>query len=176
MAGGSKPPRSAGRTVSAERTTTATQRNLPRTLRTQDQGAAWDRTLLISICSQSCSCATELHTEIPPGESWSPRSAYTPVSPGKTTTSLHIAGSTGTLIESSGHSNQLGTGSFWSLSALQSTDRPCTQCFIAKFLPERIGLSGVLKHRLAGGTSQSQRQQDPLILETTRWQKASSRT
>ena len=32
-------------------------------------GAAWDRRLLVSFCIQSWSCATELHTQIPPGES-----------------------------------------------------------------------------------------------------------
>jgi hypothetical protein len=44
---------------------------------------------------------------------------------------------------------QLGTGSFWSLHPRVD---PVPNLFILKFLPERTGLSGVLTHRLAGGT------------------------
>ena len=44
--------------------------------------------LILCRNSQSWSCATALHTQIPPGESWCPRSAGTPVSTGKTTTSV----------------------------------------------------------------------------------------
>jgi hypothetical protein len=47
-----------------------------------------------------------------------------------------------------------------------------TQLFILKFLLERIGLPGILTHRLAGWTNHSKRQQDQLTTETTRWQKA----
>jgi hypothetical protein len=46
-----------------------------------------DRILLVSTCTWSWSCARVLHTQILPGESWSPRSADMPVSTGKTTTS-----------------------------------------------------------------------------------------
>ena len=42
---------------------------------------------------------------------------------------------------------------------------PVPQLSIPKFLPERTGLSGVLTHRLAGGTSHSQREQDHLTPE-----------
>jgi hypothetical protein len=43
------------------------------------------------------------------------------------------------------------------------------QLSLPKFLPEKTGLSGVLTHRLAGGTSHRQRQQDQLTPEITRW-------
>ena len=65
-------------------------------------GVAWDRSLLISLCSRSWSCAIVLHTQIRPGESWSPRSADTPVSTGKTITSDQIPGPSGVLPEPSG--------------------------------------------------------------------------
>jgi chromosome segregation ATPase len=50
------------------------------------------------------------------------------------------------------------------------------QLSIPKFLPERTGLPGVLTHRLTGGTNHSQRQQDQLTPEITRWQKANAKT
>jgi hypothetical protein len=56
----------------------------PETSGHRDQGAAWDRILQVSICPQSWSCATEIHIKIMSGESWSPRSANTPVNTGKT--------------------------------------------------------------------------------------------
>jgi hypothetical protein len=66
--------------------------------------------------------AIEQHIQLPLEESWSPRSAYTPASMGKTTTSLQIPGPRGTLPEPSdtGTKDQLGTGPFWFLSAPQS--------------------------------------------------------
>jgi hypothetical protein len=69
-------------------------------------GAAWDRSPLVSVCPQSWSCATALHIQIPPEESWSPRSANTPVSTGKATTSAQILGPRGTCPEPLGHRNQ----------------------------------------------------------------------
>ena len=45
------------------------------------------RILPVSICLQSWPCATSLYIQIPLGESWSPRSADTPMSTGRTTTS-----------------------------------------------------------------------------------------
>jgi hypothetical protein len=69
-------------------------------------GDAWVRSLLVSICAQSWFCTIELHTQIPPGDSWSLRSAYIPVSTDKTTTSLQIPGPTGILTEPSGQRNQ----------------------------------------------------------------------
>ena len=50
------------------------------------------------------------------------------------------------------------------------------QLSLPNFLPERTGLQGVLTYRLAGQMSHSQRQQDHLTPEITRWQKASART
>jgi hypothetical protein len=106
--GGSEPPRSVYRTVSAGRTTTAAQRNLPRKLRTREPRGCLGTGVFQypSSSIQSCSCATELHTQMLPGESWSPRTAYTLVSPGKTITSLQIRGPRGTLTELSGYTNQ----------------------------------------------------------------------
>jgi hypothetical protein len=45
---------------------------------------------------------------------------------------------------------------------------PVPQLSINKFLPERNGLSGVLKNWLIGGTSHSQRQEDKLTLDIAR--------
>jgi hypothetical protein len=91
--GGSKPPRSAGRPVNTGRTTTAAQRN-PH-WNTQDKGTEGQlgtRAFQFLVCAQSQSCATKLHTQILPGESWSPRSAYTLLRTGNTITSLQIPG------------------------------------------------------------------------------------
>jgi hypothetical protein len=114
---------------------------------------------LVSICTwdQSQSSSTGLHIQIAPGDSWSPRSADKPVSTGKTTTSLQISVPWGTLPEPSGHRNKGSAG---------------TQLSIPKFLTERTSLPQILTHRLAGGTSQSQRQQDQLTSKITRCQKA----
>jgi hypothetical protein len=49
------------------------------------------------------------------------------------------------------------------------------QLAILKFLLERTGLSAVLTHRLVGGTIQSQIQENQLIPEIMRWQKARAR-
>jgi hypothetical protein len=76
----------------------------------RNQEAAWDGSLPVSTCAQSWSCATALHTQILPGESWSPRSAYKPMSPGKAATSLQIAGPKGILTEPSEHRNQGSAG------------------------------------------------------------------
>jgi hypothetical protein len=46
------------------------------------------------------------------------------------------------------------------------------QLSMLEFLPEGTGLPRVLTHRHAGGTSHSQRQQDQLKPEMTRWQEA----
>ena len=61
---------------------------------------------VVFICVQSWSCATVLYTQILLGESWSPRSAVTPVSTGNTTTSAQIPGPRRTSPEPSGHRNQ----------------------------------------------------------------------
>jgi hypothetical protein len=53
---------------------------------------------------------------------------------------------------------------------------PVPQLFIHKFLPERTGLPEVLTHRLIGGKSHSQRQQDQLTPEITRWWEARARS
>jgi hypothetical protein len=132
----------------------------------------------------SWSCAIVLHTYILLGESWSPRSADTPVSTGKTTTSAQIPGPRGTLPEPTGQGNQ-GTAKNRillvsacsgrrSCAIMPGTD-PVPQLSIPKFLLERPGIPGVLPHRLAGGTSHSQRQ-DQLTPEITRWHEARART
>jgi hypothetical protein len=66
--------------------------------------------MLVSICTRSWSCAIKLYTQILPGESWSPRSAYTPENTGKTTTSLQIHDPRETLPEPSGHRTQGSAG------------------------------------------------------------------
>ena len=42
---------------------------------------------VVSVCTQTQSCATAGHTQIPPGKSWSLKSADMSVSTGKTSTS-----------------------------------------------------------------------------------------
>jgi hypothetical protein len=49
---------------------------------------------------------TAFHTQIPPGESWSPRSADTPEITGKTPTSAKILGQRGICLKPSGLRNQ----------------------------------------------------------------------
>jgi hypothetical protein len=53
---------------------------------------------------------------------------------------------------------------------------PVPKFTIPKFLPERTGLPAELTHRLAGGTSHSQSQQDQLTPEISRWRDARART
>lgn len=43
----------------------------------RDQGTASEQILPVSVYIQSWACATAPHTQIPPGENWSPRSADT---------------------------------------------------------------------------------------------------
>jgi hypothetical protein len=62
---------------------------------------------LVSIC---ISCATVIHTQIPWEETGNSRSAYTPVSTDKTTTSAQIPDPRGTCPEPLGHRNQTKTG------------------------------------------------------------------
>jgi hypothetical protein len=53
---------------------------------------------------------------------------------------------------------------------------PVPQFSIPKFLLGRTGIPGVLTHRLTRERSHSQRQQDQLTPEITRWQDARART
>ena len=118
--------------------------------------------------------ATVPHIQIPAGESWSPRNVDTPVSSGKTISSDQISGPRGTHPVPLGHRNQ---GTAWDRILLVSI---CTlelyTTLYTQSSPERTGLPGVLTHRLAGGTSQSQRQQDQMKPEITRWLEARART
>jgi hypothetical protein len=86
------------------------------------------------------------------GESWSPSSDYTTVNTGKTTTTLQIPGTRGTLTEPSGHQNQASTWDRKLLVCLYPRAHTVPELYIPKFLPERRGLSGVLTHRLGGET------------------------
>jgi hypothetical protein len=94
---------------------------------------------------------------------WFLKSADTSESTGETTTSAQIPGSRGTWPEVSGHRNK-------------GTDDPVPQLSIHEIFPERIGLPGVLTHRLTAGTSHSQRQLGQLTPEITRCQKERVRT
>jgi hypothetical protein len=109
------------------------------------------------------------HTEILPGESYSPRNAITPVSIGKTTTSPQIPGPRGTLTKPSGHRNQRNSqGQDPSSFCLHPRAEPVPQLSILEFLPEKTGLTGVLTHRFAGERIHNQRQNDQLIPEITK--------
>jgi hypothetical protein len=88
-------------------------------------GATWDRSLPVSICAQSWPCATELHTQIPPGESWLagvPTHFQAQVRPTLLFKFLDHEGPSQSH-QDTGTKDQLGTGSFWSLSPPQSW--PC---------------------------------------------------
>ena len=100
-------------------------------------------------------------------------SADTPESTGETATSAQIPGPKGTRPESSGNRNQ-GTASEQDPSSFDLCPRADTvpQPSIPKFLLERNSFPGVLTHRLTGGTSHNQRQQEQLTPEITRWLKA----
>jgi hypothetical protein len=70
--------------------------------------------------------------------------------------------------QDNGTKEKQGTGSFQIPSVPQLS--------IPKFLQEKIGLPGVLTNWLTGGTSHSQRQQDWLTPQITRWLEARART
>ena len=69
-----------------------------------------------------------------------------------------------------------GTGPFWSLSASRSWG--CSIVLCVRVLPGESWFPIVLTQAYGrkGGTSSSQRQQDKLTPEITRWRKASTRT
>ena len=75
--------------------------------------------------------------------------------------------------QDTGTKDQLGTGSFWFVSAPQSW--PCTTALHTQIPPGENWSPRILTHRLEGWTRYSQRQQDQLTPEITRWRKASTR-
>ena len=86
LQGESGPPRSADKLWAQARAPFLLQGTHPETSGHRNQGKAWARTVPVSICTLSWSCASMLHTQILSGESWSPRSSNIPVSTSKTTT------------------------------------------------------------------------------------------
>jgi hypothetical protein len=92
--------------MNADRTITAAQRNSPRTHRTKKPRGSLGQEPSSFCLRPELICAAKLHTQIPPGENWSPRSAYIPANTGKTTISLQIPSPRGTLPEPSGHRKQ----------------------------------------------------------------------
>jgi hypothetical protein len=119
------------------------------------------------------SFATLLHTQILPGESWSPRSVNTSVSTHFSSNSEHERVAP-RIIRTQEVRKSLGLDP--SGFCLHPEANPVTQFSVLKFLPERTGFPGVLTHRLPGGTSHSQRYRDQLTPEITRWQRARART
>ena len=108
-------PRNVDKSGSTSKTTTDVQRDSPRTSRSQElrrrlgqvpPGFHLHPELILCHSSQSWSCATAIHTQIWPWESWSPRNAYTSVSTGKITTSVQTHRLRGTLPEPSRHRSQ----------------------------------------------------------------------
>ena len=75
----SQPPRSAERTDSIGRTTTASQRKQPETLRTQEPRRSLGQETSVFRPHPELIRATELHTQIQQQESWSHRSPCVPV-------------------------------------------------------------------------------------------------
>jgi hypothetical protein len=117
-----------------------------------------------------------MHNQIPSGESWPPKSADMPVITGKTTTSAQILAKErpAQSHQDTGSKEQPGTGSFW-FPPIPVAD-PVAQFSVPKFLPEKIGIPGVLKCRIAQGTSHGQKKQEQLTTEITNWQEARVRT
>jgi hypothetical protein len=163
--------------VSTGKTTTSVLRDLPGSPQdtgTKEQPGTGSFWFLNALGADPV--PQQFHTQIPLGESWFPRSAHTPVSTGKTTTYAQIPGPRGTTQshQDTGNNEQQGTGYFKFPSAPQNW--PCATASIPKFFLERTGLPRVVTHRLAGGTSHSQRQQDQLTPQITRWREARART
>ena len=105
------------------------------------------------------------------------RSVDKPVSTDQPTISVQISGLRGTLQEPSGHRNQGTAGDrIPSSFSLHPVADLVPQLYILKFLEEKTGLPGTLKHRLEGETDHSQRQQDQLTPEITRWLEGRART
>jgi hypothetical protein len=116
----------------------------------------------------SWSCAT-----LPPRESWSPRSADTPVSTSNTTTSVTTPGPRGTPYPSP-HPRGIRTPEPRNSLRWDPSGFPLhpwadlgPQDSISKFLLEWTDLPGVLTNRIVG-CCHSQRQQDQLKPEITR--------
>jgi hypothetical protein len=130
-------------------------------------GAVWDRILLVSICILNWPCATALHTKIPTGKNWYPRSAHTPVTTCKTTTSIPIAGPRGISQshQDTGTKEQPGKGSFWFPSAPWSW--PCATALHTQIPPR--------ENHLPGGASHSQRQKGDQTPKIMRCQEARAR-
>jgi hypothetical protein len=76
--------------------------------------------------------------------------------------------------QDTGTKKMVRTGAFWFPSVPQSC--PCVTALHTQIPSRENGLTGVLTHRLAGGTSHSERQQDQLTPQITRWQEARART
>ena len=67
---------------------------------------------------------------------------------------------------------RISRGQYPSGYCLHPRANPVPQLSIPKFLQERTGLPELLIHRLGGGKSHSKRQQDQLTPEITKWQEA----
>jgi hypothetical protein len=110
-----------------------------------------------------------LHTQIPLGESWPLRSVDIPVSTGK----HHLYSNSWPKRDSSRairtQEPRNSQGQDPSGFCLHTRADPVPQLPIHKFLLEKTGLLGVLTNRLTGGTSHSERQQDQLTADITRW-------
>jgi hypothetical protein len=114
-----------------------------------------------AICTwaKSWGCYTVCCAQVPPGETCSPRSAFTPGLRGENATFSPITVWNRASQEWVEHRNSgaVGTGSFWLLSAPRAWAVP--EPSVHKFCKERAGLPGVLTevYRCIGGTSSNQR-------------------
>jgi hypothetical protein len=106
-----------------------------------------------------------LHKEILAGESWSPRTAGTPVNTEKTTTYFLKDLPRAMRTQKPRNIRVQDTSGFClppKLILYHSSPYPIS-------LRKKTGLPGILIHRLAGGKSHSQREQDQLTTEISRW-------
>jgi hypothetical protein len=107
----------------------------------RNRGAAWNRSLPVSVCSWSRSSATGLHTQIAAEESEPPKSADRPVSTGGiTTASQRNLPRTLRTQEQRSCLGQESSG----FSAPRAD--PVPQSYIHKYCQETAGLPGVPTH------------------------------
>jgi hypothetical protein len=130
--------------------------------------------LLVSICTWNWLCVTVLHTLIPLGESWSPRSVDTPESTGETNTSVLVSGPRRTYPEPSEHRNE---GIARDKILLVSVCAPELNICHSSAYPNPVHRELFSQECWPiGGTIHSQRQQDQLTPQISRWLETSART
>ena len=117
---------------------------------------------------------SQLHTQIPLGESWSPRSTDSPVR--TVWLLLKFLAQEGPIHshQDTGTEEQPGAGTLWFQSA--SWSWPCATALYTQIPPGKNWSLKSTDTQACRRTSCSQRQKDQLIPEINRWQEARART